>query len=179
MLLTHNIGKEPASAEKHFVLGNEKSARAYGETMYYWFTSDSSISPDTFAGRPVLNYLLAENLISAWNSLETFTKHFTKSNAPDVENMSFDGKDFPVFKEYPQMNFLHLLIFTAYRKDKETYLSLVQKYPKKQDWEAALAKIEEIYFGIRPVSNQPNILANLMSSLFSGPPAATNQLDLE
>lgn len=136
MLLTHNIGKEPASAEKHFVLGNEKSARAYGETMYYWFTSDSSISPDTFAGRPVLNYLLAENLISAWNSLETFTKHFTKSNAPDVENMSFDGKDFPVFKEYPQMNFLHLLIFTAYRKDKETYLSLVQKYPKKQDWEA-------------------------------------------
>ncbi|EPY49911.1 ER membrane insertion protein [Schizosaccharomyces cryophilus OY26] len=170
---------DPVAAERHLVLGNEKCPALYAEMLYNWAQASKDEDPALFIGRAVLNYLLVGSPADALQSLTKFVQLFERSGHSPEETFSIDGIRVPTFNSYPFLNYLHLLVLAAYRKDKETYLSLSQKYPKKPEWESALAKLEDVYFGIRPVNTQPNILANLMSSLFTNPSGGRNAIDLE
>ncbi|EPX71921.1 ER membrane insertion protein [Schizosaccharomyces octosporus yFS286] len=170
---------DPVSAERHLVVGNEKCPAFYAQMLFNWANTSKNEDPALFIGRAVLKYLLVGSPANALQCLTIFMQLFERSGHSPDETFSIDGIRIPVFNSYPYLNYLHLLILAAYRKDKETYLSLSQKYPKKPEWESALTKVEEAYFGIRPVNTQPNMLANLMSSLFNNSSGGGNAIDLE
>ncbi|WBW74664.1 TRC complex (ER membrane insertion) subunit Get4 [Schizosaccharomyces osmophilus] len=170
---------DPVSAERHLVLGNEKCPAFYAQMLFNWAHASKHEDPALFIGRAVLKYLLVGSPADALQCLTKFMQLFERSGQSPDETFTIDGIRIPAYNSYPYLNYLHLLVLAAYRKDKETYISLLQKYPKKPEWESALAKVEDVYFGIRPVNPQPNILSNLMSSLFTNPSGGGNAIDLE
>lgn len=77
-----------------------------------------------------------------------------------------------VHPSLPLMNFLGLLLLAVPRGDSSLFKTLVRHYqPYITDlnglWDEALAKIGEMYFGIR-IPRQGNPLLDMMGSMFFG-----------
>ncbi|KAF3925609.1 hypothetical protein ABW21_db0205912 [Orbilia brochopaga] len=171
---------EPYDAEKHLLLGTKDSCVVLTNLLYTWYTQDEPSTAALYVSRAVLCYLLIGNVREAGTSLDLFTSRLLEDNkggklaVQSVETSMLDARIFPAM---PMMNFLRLLVLAvtrgrgatdAYRALRSHYNLLLQEVG---GWDEALEQIAEMYFGIQ-VPRQRNFMADMMSSLFGGQPAA-------
>ncbi|EPS41172.1 hypothetical protein H072_4883 [Dactylellina haptotyla CBS 200.50] len=171
---------EPYDAEKHLLLGTKDSCVVLTNLLYTWYTQDEPSTAALYISRAVLCYLLIGNVREAATALDSFTSRLIEDNkggklaVQSVETSALDARVFPAL---PLMNFLRLLCLavTRGRGGADTYRSLRGHYQvllqEVGGWDEALEQIAEMYFGIQ-VPRQRNFMADMMSSLFGGPPGA-------
>ncbi|KAK6541633.1 hypothetical protein TWF694_007432 [Orbilia ellipsospora] len=169
---------EPYDAEKHLLLGTKDSCVVLTNLLYTWYAQDQPSTAALYASRSVLCYLLIGNVREANASLDLFTSRLLEDNkggqlaVQSVETSALDARVFPAL---PLLNFLRLLCLavTRGRAGAEGYRSLRAHYQallqEVGGWDEALEQIAEMYFGIQ-VPRQRNFMADMMSSLFGGPP---------
>ncbi|KAJ3191344.1 hypothetical protein HDU67_005883, partial [Dinochytrium kinnereticum] len=79
--------------------------------------------------------------------------------------------DLPFF-EYPFANFVQLLLYTIQREAVDQFTLLRAEYRESLSVDSYLYmlidKIADVWFGLGP-KKQPNIMEDLMKSLFAGP----------
>ncbi|EEB08700.1 ER membrane insertion protein [Schizosaccharomyces japonicus yFS275] len=163
--------EEPEKAESHFVLGNSQSPLSYGHMLYQWYTgAETKTDAGVFAGRAVINYLLAENLNGAKTALSEFSKLLSEKGQETMQKASIDDVSVSVFPNHPLVNFFWLLLVAASREAQPSFLNLKETYAEQlkamPGWQEASEKIGEKYFHIKPAFSQGNLLSGLMNSFF-------------
>jgi golgi to ER traffic protein 4 len=169
---------EPYEAERHLLLGTPSSPPILASLHYSWYTTDSPHLAAIYASRSVLPYLLVGNLASANLALSTFTSHLTTSN-PALLAMSQplesskSSLSLRIFPSIPLLNFLSLLLLAAQKGDSNLFKQLAKYYaPHIKDveglWAESLAKIGELWFGIRIPRAMGNPLMDMMGSMLFG-----------
>lgn len=167
------IENEPYDAERHLVLGNDQSPERLALLQYSWYTFDASHTAAIYASRCTLPYLLVGNLRRANKAFLIFTSRLSAAHpALGVQQVSSTKSDMRVHPSLPLMNFLGLLLLAVPRGSNDLFKTLIRHYSPYIDelggiWNDAMAKIGEMYFGIR-IPRQGNPLMDMMGSMFFG-----------
>lgn len=189
--LHHEIGVllanegEAYEAERHLLLGQTpQSSQPLAKMHYDWYKEDSPHTAAIYASRSVLPYLILGNLQSATTALAVFTSLLLTNNTSiPTQTIESSKTSVRIFPALPLLNFLSLLVLSVQKADRSLFQQLAKHYAthlKDLDdlWSDALAKIGEIWFGIKlPRQSGSNPLFDMMGSMLFGgnqpkPPAA-------
>lgn len=171
--LNHILGSifaradEAYEAEKYLLLGTRESPRVLAKLLYEWSQEDSnSQTLPLYASRGVLGYLCIGNIRDSKALLDEFISQCPQDWYTAVEQQ---GEKATLFKDYPLMTFLQLLVLSCQYKNADMFNRLKNRYSDKlrdvQAFNVPLARIGRDYFGIEP-PRQHNMLQDLMGSLF-------------
>lgn len=166
------LENEPYDAEKHLALGTTESAETLAKMEFEWYANDESHTAPIYASRAVFPFLLAGNLRNANKAFVVFTSRLSPSN-PDLvsQDVSSASSDVRVYPSLPLLNFISLLLLAIQRANPDLFRDLTKQYAAQIQeigiWDDALARIGEIYFGIK-VPRQGNPLLEMMGNMLFG-----------
>ncbi|KAI8850594.1 hypothetical protein BC829DRAFT_374361, partial [Chytridium lagenaria] len=164
-------------AEFHFLYGTLDSAKSAGKMAFEWSQVGYAEDGGYFLARVALGYLAQKRLKCAYLCLESFTQSVSDGNPSLIkEKLPFrsilDAKtiELPVYG-YPLANFVQLLIYSIQREAVDQFTLLRAEYRQSLNMDSylyeLLDRIADVWFGLGP-KKQPNILEDLMKSLFAG-----------
>ncbi|KAF9164914.1 hypothetical protein BGX21_010428 [Mortierella sp. AD011] len=169
--------KNYEQAEQHLLVGTKESAEALGLVLFEWSEVTPAHDKGAYLLRGVLQELSMRNLRDANVLYKIFVERLPASYLA-AEQKSPDGsKSIQTFKS-PLLNLTQLLLLTCGTGNASLFKQISAKYRPvlsiDENFGHLMTTIGELFFGIKPV-RQPNMLADLMSSLFSGPPPSSQQ----
>ncbi|KAF9997337.1 hypothetical protein BGZ79_008961 [Entomortierella chlamydospora] len=182
LIEVYNLDKVPVTeesreknyeqAEQHLLVGTKESAEALGLVLFEWSEVTPTHDKGAYLLRGVLQELSMRNLRDANVLYKVFVERLPASYLA-AEQKSPDGsKSIQTFKS-PLLNLTQLLLLTCGTGNASLFKQISAKYKPvlsiDENFGHLMTTIGELFFGIKPV-RQPNMLADLMSSLFSGPP---------
>ncbi|KAJ3333004.1 hypothetical protein HDU76_012223 [Blyttiomyces sp. JEL0837] len=176
--------KEYYEAESHLLYGTLDSAKAAGHMAYEWSEEGYCTDKGYFIARIVLPLLAQKKMKKAKAAFDTYHKDLeTKSPSdllgnvpfrPQVPGTSEPPSEVPVFK-HRLANFVSLLLIVVQRESADQFTAIKGEYRGSLDIDGYLHmlvdRIADVWFGLGP-KKQPNIMEDLMKSLFAGPPPA-------
>lgn len=170
--LTSPLENEPYDAEKHLVLGTTESAETLARLEFEWYQNDDSHTAGIYASRAVFPYILIGNLRSANKAFLIFTSRLATSNPSLLsQEVSSASTDVRVYPSLPLLNFISLLLVAIQRGSSDLFRDLTRHYASHIEevriWDDALARIGEMYFGIK-IPRQGNPLLDMMGNMFFG-----------
>ncbi|KAI9345872.1 hypothetical protein DFJ73DRAFT_838950 [Zopfochytrium polystomum] len=185
--LQHIVGskffkeKEYYDAESHLVYGTNDSAKALGHLAFEWSQQGYCTDKGYFIARSALSLLAQKKLHKAHIAFETYAKSVqsqTPSEAttapfrPTTDPAGSPAQQVPVFS-HRLATFVSLLLFVIQRDSLDQFTILRAEYRTALDIDgylhALVDKIAAVWFNLGP-KQQPNIIEDLMKSLFAGPP---------
>ncbi|KAF8925706.1 hypothetical protein BGZ47_003102 [Haplosporangium gracile] len=180
-LLQHYIGllfwkeKDFNQAEAHLLVGTQESAEALGLTLFEWSEQEPNHDKGAYLLRGVLQELAMRNLRDANTVFKTFVERLPAAYLA-AEQKSSNGKTIQTFKS-SLLNLTQLLLLACETGNASIFKQIAAKYKPvlaiDENFGALMTTIGELFFNIR-APKQANMLADLMSSLFSGPPPAAS-----
>ncbi|KAI8050558.1 hypothetical protein BDF22DRAFT_695597 [Syncephalis plumigaleata] len=178
-----------AEAEKHYFLGSNQSASAWGDMLYEGSVGASDITRGVYIARPILQYLCENNLIGAQAALAAFQKRLEAEDATAfvVDTIAFgapdvfgDDTDLPASSSEsipitiyrpPLVNFCQALIQLVQRDARDLFTMLRNRYRTELREEQALDKMLDVigqrYFNI-PLPSSGNNQMNMMQQMLQG-----------
>ncbi|KAF9570696.1 hypothetical protein EC968_001480 [Mortierella alpina] len=184
-LLQHYIGllfwkdKDYSQAEAHLLVGTQESAEALGLVLFEW----SEVEPDHDKGayllRGVLQELAMRNLRDANTVYKAFVERLPAAYLAAEQKVPGNGslKTIQTFKS-PLLNLTQMLLLACQTGNPAIFKQVATKYKPvlaiDDNFGALMTTIGELFFGIR-APKQANMLADLMNSLFSGPPPSESR----
>ncbi|EDO17446.1 hypothetical protein Kpol_1037p43 [Vanderwaltozyma polyspora DSM 70294] len=162
-------GEYVYEAERYLLLGTEDSVDKYIELIWNWFNQDGDLQEvGSFFSRLILNYLFISNIAFAYKAKDVFLQSFVDKYQPKVQNIEKNGFKMFQFEEYPELNFLQLLLLTCQTKNKDLFINLKTYYqePAKK-FNKEMEFLGQEYFGII-APRQANFLQDMMSGLLGG-----------
>ncbi|KAF9914422.1 hypothetical protein BX616_008356 [Lobosporangium transversale] len=185
-LIQHYVGllfwreKDYAQAEAHLLVGTQESAEALGLALFEWSEMEPSHDKGAYLLRGVLQELSMKNLRDANVVYKTFVERLPSTYLASEQKYntpSGSTKTVQTFKS-SLLNFTQLLLLSCETGNPALFKQLSAKYKGilsiDENFGAMMATIGELFFGVR-APKQANLLADLMSSLFSGPPASSSR----
>ncbi|KAF9110999.1 hypothetical protein BGX27_005526 [Mortierella sp. AM989] len=180
-LIQHYVGllywkeKNYEQAEQHLLVGTQESAEALGLVLFEWSEVTPGHDKGAYLLRGVLQLLSMQNLRDASMLYKTFVERLPATYLAG-EQKSHDGsKSIQTFKS-PLLNLTQLLLLTCQTGNPSLFKQISAKYKSilaiDEHFGQLMTAIGDLFFGIKPV-RQPNMLADLMSNLFSGPPPSS------
>ncbi|KAF7720496.1 hypothetical protein EC973_008018 [Apophysomyces ossiformis] len=165
-----------ALAEEHLLVGTDQSAELLGQAANEWAEQQNAGQKGQYLARALLQYLAMKNVHHATIMFKSFIKAQTLSSKATfkVRRAPVDEPtDFRVYDD-AWINFSQLLLLTVQRDANELFRQLTQKYGdmyrQEKGFEELLEDIGLVFFNIPKPRKQANMLQDLMSSLFAGPP---------
>ncbi|KAI9596905.1 hypothetical protein BDF19DRAFT_383768 [Syncephalis fuscata] len=164
-----------AEAEKHFFLGTDGSAAAWGDMLYEGSVGTSDITRGRYIARPVLQYLCEKNLGGARAALTAFQKRLKSEDATTyiVATASF-AVPVDIYRP-PLVNFCQALIFLVERDARDLFTMLRNRYraelKEENAFDELLDCIGKDYFGIALPSsgnNQANMMQQMLQNMLMG-----------
>ncbi|KAF9544606.1 hypothetical protein EC957_011821 [Mortierella hygrophila] len=180
-LLQHYIGllfwkeKDFNQAEAHLLVGTQESAEALGLTLFEWSELEPSHDKGAYLLRGVLQELAMRNLRDANTVFKTFVERLPAAYLAAGQT-SPNGKTIQTFKS-SLLNLTQMLLLACETGNASIFKQIAAKYKPvlaiDENFGDLMTTIGELFFNIR-APKQANMLADLMSSLFSGPPPAAS-----
>ncbi|KAG9066698.1 hypothetical protein KI688_012607 [Linnemannia hyalina] len=180
-LLQHYIGllfwkeKDFNQAEAHLLVGTQESAEALGLTLFEWSELEPSHDKGAYLLRGVLQELAMRNLRDANTVFKTFVERLPAAYLA-ADQTSPNGKTIQTFKS-SLLNLTQMLLLACETGNASIFKQIAAKYKPvlaiDENFGDLMTTIGELFFNIR-APKQANMLADLMSSLFSGPPPAAS-----
>ncbi|KAF9136217.1 hypothetical protein BGW39_003662 [Mortierella sp. 14UC] len=181
-LLQHYIGllfwkeKDFNQAEAHLLVGTQESAEALGLTLFEWSEQEPSHDKGAYLLRGVLQELAMRNLRDANTVFKTFVERLPAAYLAADQKSPNGGKTIQTFKS-SLLNLTQMLLLSCETGNAAIFKQVSAKYKPvlaiDENFGALMTTIGELFFNIR-APKQANMLADLMSSLFSGPPPASS-----
>ncbi|KAK3810335.1 MAG: hypothetical protein J3Q66DRAFT_352827 [Benniella sp.] len=185
-VLQHYIGllywkdKDYGQAESHLLVGTQESAEALGLVLFDWSELEPSHDKGAYLLRGVLQELAMRNLRDANVVFRTFVERLPSSYLSTEQKVPNRTKTVQTFKS-TLLNLTQLLLLACETGNPSIFKLLQAKYRPAlaidENFGSLMMTIGELFFGIQP-PRQVNMLADLMSSLFSGPPSAASRPSL-
>ncbi|RKP26175.1 hypothetical protein SYNPS1DRAFT_14561 [Syncephalis pseudoplumigaleata] len=154
-----------AEAEKHFFLGSDRSAAAWGDMLYEGSMGASDITRGNYIARPVLQYLCEKNLSGAQAALTAFMARLKAEDAAATATMTID-----IFRP-PLVNFCQALVLLVQRDARDLFTMLRNRYRaelrEEKVFDEMLDNIGHIYFNI-PLPASGNQQMNMMQQMLQG-----------
>ncbi|KAG0366937.1 hypothetical protein BC939DRAFT_434232 [Gamsiella multidivaricata] len=182
-LLQHYIGlifwreKDYNQAEAHFLVGTQESAEALGHVLFEWSELEPSHDKGAYLLRGVLQELAMRNLRDANIVFRTFMERLPPTYLASEQKTSDGSKTIQTFKS-SLLNLTQLLLLACETGNPAIFKQVSAKYRPAlaidENFGALMTTIGELFFGIK-APKQANMLADLMSSLFSGPPSSASR----
>ncbi|KAG9325859.1 hypothetical protein KVV02_006853 [Mortierella alpina] len=184
-LLQHHIGllfwkdKDYSQAEAHLLVGTQESAEALGLVLFEWSEEEPDHDKGAYLLRGVLQELAMRNLRDANTVYKTFVERLPAAYLAAEQKVPGDGplKIIQTFKS-PLLNLTQMLLLACQTGNPAIFKQVATKYKPvlaiDDNFGALMTTIGELFFGIR-APKQANMLADLMSSLFSGPPPSESR----
>ncbi|KAG0169235.1 hypothetical protein DFQ28_003463 [Apophysomyces sp. BC1034] len=163
-------------AEEHLLVGTDESADLLGKVANEWAEHQNAVQKGLYLARALLQYLAMKNVHHATIMFKSFIQ--TQSRSPKATSKvrrapADEPTDFLVYDD-AWLNFSQLLLLTIQRDAAELFKQLTQKYAElyrdEKGFEELLEDIGLVFFNIAKPRKQANMLQDLMSSLFAGPP---------
>ncbi|KAG0224787.1 hypothetical protein BGW41_004960 [Actinomortierella wolfii] len=187
-LLQHYLGlkfwkeKDYAQAEAHLLVGTQESAEALGLALFEWSEQEPKHDKGAYLLRGVLQVLAMKNLRDANTVFQTFIELLPASYKAGEAKLA-DGvatsstvRSIPTYRS-SLINFTQLLLMACQTGNPVLYKQLAAKYKPvlaiDENFGALMVTIGELFFDVH-APRQTNMLADLMNSLFSGPPAPSS-----
>lgn len=166
------LDNEPYDAERHLVLGTTESAETLARLEFEWYKNDDSHTAAIYASRVVFPFILVGNLRSANKAFLIFTSRLATANPSLVsQEVSSASTDIRVYPSLPLLNFISLLLVAIQRGTSDLFRDLTRHYASHIQevgiWDDILARIGEMYFGIK-IPRQGNPLLDMMGNMFFG-----------
>ncbi|KAJ3167843.1 hypothetical protein HK101_011698, partial [Irineochytrium annulatum] len=172
-------------AESHFVYGTLDSARAAGHMAHEWGSQNYCSDAGYFIARVVLQLLAQRKLQKAHAAFTTFLNLYTTAHPADiiarvpfkpVESMANgEARTELVVLGSRLTNFSHLLLLCVQRGAADQFANVRAQYRTSLSLEGylyeLLDRVADVWFGLGP-KKQPNIIEDLMKSMFAGPSAS-------
>ncbi|TPX48551.1 hypothetical protein SeLEV6574_g01964 [Synchytrium endobioticum] len=168
-------------AEAHFAYGTFDSARIMGMMMWEWSEEGTYSERGYFILRAVLEYLALKKVGHASIALEAFVKAWNSNNSSDIaetlplKTPSGSDVEVTIYKS-PMTNFAQFVLLLVQRSAGDQFNSLRSQY--RPVWEVdpylsrLLDRVADVYFGLGP-KKQPNLMEDLMKTLFAAPTPTT------
>ncbi|KAF8983547.1 hypothetical protein CPC16_005259 [Podila verticillata] len=182
-LLQHYVGllfwkeKDYSQAEAHLLVGTKESAEALGLVLFEWSELEPSHDKGAYLLRGVLQELAMRNLRDANVVYSTFVERLPASYLSSDQKTPDGTKTIKTYKS-SLINLTQMLLLACQTGNPAIFKQVAAKYRPilaiDENFGALMTSIGELFFNIR-APKQTNMLADLMSSLFSGPPAATSR----
>ncbi|KAG0319987.1 hypothetical protein BGZ99_004809 [Dissophora globulifera] len=185
-LLQHYIGllfwkeKDYNQAEAHLLVGTQESAEALGHVLFEWSELEPSHDKGAYLLRGVLQELAMRNLRDANVVFNTFEERLPPTYLAS-EQKTPDGSVKAVKMQMYRsslLNLCKLVLMACETGNPSIFKQVTTKYKPAlgidENFGALMTTIGELFFGIK-VPKQANMLADLMSSLFSAPPAPSSR----
>ncbi|CAO3565981.1 unnamed protein product [Mortierella alpina] len=184
-LLQHYIGllfwkdKDYSQAEAHLLVGTQESAEALGLVLFAWSEEEPDHDKGAYLLRGVLQELAMRNLRDANTVYKTFVERLPAAYLAAEQKVPGDGslKTIQTFKS-PLLNLTQMLLLACQTGNPAIFKQVATKYKPvlaiDENFGALMTTIGELFFGIR-APKQANMLADLMNSLFSGPPPSESR----
>ncbi|KAF9291078.1 hypothetical protein BGZ68_005174 [Mortierella alpina] len=184
-LLQHYIGllfwkdKDYSQAEAHLLVGTQESAEALGLVLFEWSEQEPDHDKGAYLLRGVLQELAMRNLRDANTVYKTFVERLPAAYLAAEQKVPGDGslKTIQTFKS-PLLNLTQMLLLACQTGNPAIFKQVAAKYKPilaiDENFGALMTTIGELFFGIR-APKQANMLADLMNSLFSGPPPSESR----
>ncbi|KAF8975328.1 hypothetical protein BGZ46_009211 [Entomortierella lignicola] len=177
-LIQHYVGllywkeKNYEQAEQHLLVGTQESAEALALVLFEWSEVTPAHDKGAYLLRGVLQELSMRNLRDANVLFKIFVERLPDSLL-STEQKSPDGsKSLQTYKS-ALINLTQLLLLTCQTGNASLFKQISARYKGvlaiDENFGQLMTTIGELFFGIKPV-RQANMLADLMSSLFSGAP---------
>ncbi|KAF9583648.1 hypothetical protein BGW38_008944 [Lunasporangiospora selenospora] len=184
-LLQHYVGllfwkeKDYGQAEAHLLVGTQESAEALGFVLFEWSEQEPSHDKGAYLLRGVLQELAQMNLRDANTVYKTFVERLPASYLASEQKLPSGSKKtkstIQTFKS-SLLNLTQILLLACETGDPMTYKQITARYKgvmsMDENFGALITTIGELFFGVQ-APRQANMLADLMSSLFAGPPSAS------
>ncbi|KAI8347010.1 hypothetical protein B0O80DRAFT_377073, partial [Mortierella sp. GBAus27b] len=177
-LLQHYIGlaywkdKDFSQAEGHLLVGTQESAEALGLVLYEWSEQQPNHDKGAYLLRGVLQELAMGNLRDANVVFRTFVDRLPPIYQSSEQKIPNSTRTVQTFKS-TLLNVAQLILLACETGNPNLFKQLQAKYRPAlsidDDFVSLMTNIGELFFGVQP-PRQANMLADLMSSLFSGPP---------
>ncbi|KAJ3118764.1 hypothetical protein HK098_005846 [Nowakowskiella sp. JEL0407] len=188
-LLHHLIGlkfyrdQEYYLSESHFIHGTLESAKASGHMAFEWGSQINDVDIGYFLTRMVLMLLCLKKVHYAFVAIESFVKDL-KSTSTSVTSMlpfNTDGNssfELQIFEKSRLTNFCQYLIVCVQRASSVGFFQQIRsEFGKDLVFDPFLVemveKFGEIYYDLG-VKRQPNVMQEMLKSLFAAPPAASS-----
>ncbi|KAG0054785.1 hypothetical protein BGZ83_010461 [Gryganskiella cystojenkinii] len=178
-LLHHFFGlifwreKEYGQAESHLLVGTQESAEALGLVLYEWSELEPSHDKGAYLARGVLQELAMRNLRDANTVFKTFVERLPASYLAESKSAPNGSKTIQTYKS-PLLNLTQMTLLSCQTGNASIFKQIATKYKPvlaiDENFGDLMTAIGERFFGVR-APKQANMLADLMSSLFSGAPA--------
>ncbi|KAI1293455.1 hypothetical protein EDD11_008353 [Mortierella claussenii] len=185
-LLQHYIGllfwkeKDYNQAEAHLLVGTQESAEALGLVLFQWSELEPSHDKGAYLLRGVLQELAMKNLRDANVVYRTFVERLPPTYLASEQKFNTPeggSKTVQTFKS-PLLNLTQMLLLACQTGNPALFKQLTAKYKSvlaiDENFGALMTTIGELFFDVR-APKQTNMLADLMSSLFSGPPPSASR----
>ncbi|KAF9406089.1 hypothetical protein BGZ94_003248, partial [Podila epigama] len=182
-LLQHYIGllfwkeKNYNQAEAHLLVGTKESAEALGLVLYEWSEQEPTHDKGAYLLRGVLQELSMKNLRDANVVYSTFVERLPADYLSGEQKTPNGAKTIKTFKS-SLINLTQVLLLACQTGNPMIFKQVAAKYKPvlaiDENFESLMITIGELYFGVR-APKQVNMLADLMNSLFSGPPAPSSR----
>ena len=117
-------------SERYLVLGTHDSMKHYVQLIWNWYeqSGDDSSFPD-FISRLIFHYLFISNIEYALESKGKILEKFIAEKKPAFETLEKGVHAITYFEEWPQLNFLQLLIIACQTKETVLFQNLKSQYP--------------------------------------------------
>ncbi|KAI8381434.1 uncharacterized protein BYT42DRAFT_531297 [Radiomyces spectabilis] len=168
-------------AEEHLLVGTDHSAEVLGELASAWTKEEEGPLEGFHIARIVLQLLAMKNIHHATLALASYVK---AAQPKTTESLPFrcapadEPVQLPVYDD-SWTNFAQLMLLTCQRDSADFFRQLRTKYNElygpHKGFDELLDDIGAVFFNIPKPRKQGNMLQDLMSSLFSGPPAPAPQ----
>ncbi|KAJ1567621.1 hypothetical protein HK405_005361 [Cladochytrium tenue] len=175
--------QEYYDAENHLVHGTDASAKALGHLAFEWSEQGYCTDKGYFIARSVLQLLAQKKLRKACAAFESYRGDVESRRPAETTSVPFrapaDGpaaattaRNVPVFA-HRLANFAGLLLIAVQREAADQFTVLRGEYRTALDVDDYLHllvdRIAAVWFGLGP-KKQPNLIEDLMKTMFSGPP---------
>ncbi|KAG0267874.1 hypothetical protein DFQ27_008054 [Actinomortierella ambigua] len=189
-LLQHYLGvkfwkeKDFPQAEAHLLVGTQESAEALGLALFEWSEQEPQHDKGAYLLRGVLQVLAMKNLRDANTVFRTFVDllpvNYKAGEARLAEGVAAHAntsvRSLQTYRS-SLINLAQLLLLACQTGNPIMYKQLAAKYKPvlaiDENFGALLVTVGELFFDVR-APRQVNALADLMNSLFSGPPAPSS-----
>ncbi|KAG0259881.1 hypothetical protein BG011_002332 [Mortierella polycephala] len=180
-LLQHYIGllfwkeKDYGQAEAHLLVGTQESAEALGLVLFEWSEQEPKHDKGAYLFRGVLQELAMKNLRDANMVFNTFVERLPTNYLAANQKTPDGTRTVQTFKS-SLLNLTQMLLLACQTGNPAIFKQIATKYKPilaiDENFGALMTTIGELFFGIR-APKQANMLADLMSSLFSAPPSSS------
>ncbi|KAG0335665.1 hypothetical protein BG000_007334 [Podila horticola] len=166
-----------SQAEAHLLVGTKESAEALGLVLFEWSELEPSHDKGAYLLRGVLQELAMRNLRDAHVVYSTFVERLPATYLSSDQKSPDGVKTIKTYKS-SLINLTQMLLLACQTGNPAIFKQVAAKYKPvlaiDENFGALMTAIGELFFNIR-APKQTNMLADLMSSLFSGPPAASSR----